>query len=586
MQESKRTLVYVATAVVMVALAAGTHWAMQPAGLAEFSDVGEPFFPDFSDPNAATGLRVAAFNKDTARVDVFNVDFKDGLWRIPSHHNYPADGEKRLAETASSIIGIKREALASTSADDFRRLGVLDPLDEKVTGTEGRGDRVTLFAGDNILADYIIGKKVEGQTNLYHVRKPGENRTYRAELNIDISTKFADWIEPGLLDVNRGDLREIVIDRYSVDEVRGEIVRGDVSVLSRDSSTAPWALEGLPANEKVNTSGVNSVINALEDLKIVGVRAKPDGLIAALKGERDGLVDPRALAEKGFFLTEQGFVSNEGEVHVATADGVRYVLQFGEVFTGSDVEIEIGRDSGDGEKSSATGDGAEAAAEEADSAANKQSRYLFIRTGFDESLIPGPGEKPTAPQPPEPAAAPEETPADDTSADKPETDEAAPDAEEEKYQAALAEYEAQLKTWEADQKAHEEKLEKGRARVKELNARFADWYYVISASTFDEIRVDRAALVEQIDPAPENGEAPANPPAGTSPAPPVPDAVSPDTDDAEPDTDAAVPQDADSSENDEAKRPPAEPGETPAADAPTGDEASTTEESPVNDGTE
>jgi hypothetical protein len=391
------------------------------------------------------------------------------------------------------------------------------------------------------------------------VRKPGEDRTYRATLNLDISTKFADWIEPGLLDVRRGDLREIVIDRYSIDEARGVIVRGEVSELTRASSTASWELEDVKPEEEVDAGKVNSIINALEDLTIVGVRPKPPALIAALKGEGDGRIDVftiQGIIDKGYFLQDGRFLSNEGEVHVGTAEGVAYVLQFGEVFTGTDVEIEIGSPAddeapaheadGEAEASADDADGAatessndtagkssdEAAAGDADDAENgstRQSRYLFIRTMFDESLIEPLREKPVEPEPPaddaeakpdaeadaadEPStddAKPEDDAAGDAPADEPPADEA--DAADEStkeadYEKAMVEYEQALEAWEQEQKAHEEKLEKGRKRVEELNARFANWYYVISADSFDDIRVPRDALVKAKEPAEDDAAA-------------------------------------------------------------------------------
>ncbi len=651
MSESKRTLVFVGAALVAAGLAAGTHRAMQPVSLEQFSDVGEEFYPDFKDPNAATGLRVAAYNEDAARVDVFNVEFKDGMWRIPSHHNYPADGEERLAKTATSIIGITRDAIVSTSADDYKRLGVLDPLDENVTGTEGRGDRITLLEGDTVLADYIIGTKVEDQQNVYHVRRPDETRTYRAALDIDISTKFADWIEPGLLDVRRGDLREIVIDGYSIDETRGVLVPGEVSQLKRESSTAPWELEGLGENEKVKTSEVNSIINGLEDLKIVGVRPKPPGLSADLKGEGGTKLDTIAfldLQRKGYFVDAQGsLVSNEGEVRVGTADGALYVLRFGEVFTGSDVEIEVGKaadeetgkdadepDSGTGQADNADSADDKTAEEDGKSddqsdEPKKQSRYLFITAQFDGSLIPPPGEKPVAPEAPDEGAkskpdeasddkasdtdenqpegsadsdtedasdsdsgseASDESGSDDESdasdgsetstdpsagtADKGETDadgdtvegdqaetdqddDAAKEpAADEEYQKALAEYETKLEQWEKDQKAYEEKLEAGRKRVAELNARFADWYYVISAESFDKIRVARADLVEIEEPADDQAEPGSD---GPSLGPPVSEDKPSDESNSESNRSETSPADEPSSTDPETSPPPADP---------------------------
>ncbi|MGD9854342.1 MAG: DUF4340 domain-containing protein, partial [Planctomycetaceae bacterium] len=583
------------------ALAGGTHMAMRPVSLDEFSDVGEEFYPEFKDPNAATGLRVAAYNKEAARVDVFNVEFKDGLWRIPSHHNYPADGEERLAKTATSIIGIKRDAVASTSAADFKRLGVLDPLDETVTGTEGRGDRITLLQGDSVLADYIIGTKIEGPDNVYNVRKPDENRTYRAALDIDISTKFGDWIEPDLLSVTRGDLREIDIDGYSVDETRGVIVPGDVSRLTRSSSTAAWELEGLAATEKVKTSEVNSVINALEDLKIVGVRPKPPGLSADLKGDEAAKLDTRAMIDlqsKGYFVDALGaLVSNEGEVRVGTSEGVLYILRFGEVFTGTDVEIEVGKakaDATDPEGSESVSDtvakgDAETTGDDDDPTAKdpsqKHNRYLFITAQFHDDLISAPGEKPVEPEQPaaklesEPdadaAAKPPEEPGGADAADTPdepadaetnEGDDAAEESPEEKaYQQALADYKTQLEKWESDQQAYEEKLTKGRERVKELNTRFADWYYVISAETFDKIRIERTNLVEAKEPEDDKAAPNATDLGGPQIAPPVPRDEPADGD--EPQSDASQPPAID-----ESTLPAEDPKfAPPPADAPPSD---------------
>ena len=71
MNETTRTLSFVGAAVVMAAVAFGTHMATRPPTLADFNDVGEEFYPDFKDPREATGLRVAAYNEDAARVDVF-----------------------------------------------------------------------------------------------------------------------------------------------------------------------------------------------------------------------------------------------------------------------------------------------------------------------------------------------------------------------------------------------------------------------------------------------------------------------------------------------------------------------------------
>ena len=171
------------------------------------TEIGTPFFPEFEDARSATALQVASFDEDAARLAVFKVEENGGIWRIPSHHNYPADGEERLANTATSMLGVERGALVSTSPDDHRRYGVLDPLDGSLGATAGYGDRITLFENERELLDLIIGDGVEDQTGLYYVRRADENQIYRAKLGtVDLSTRFADWIEQDLLELSSGDL--------------------------------------------------------------------------------------------------------------------------------------------------------------------------------------------------------------------------------------------------------------------------------------------------------------------------------------------------------------------------------------------
>ena len=40
-------------------------------------------------------------------------------------------------------------------------------------------------------------------------------------------------------------------------------------------------------------------------------------------------------------------------------------------------------------------------------------------------------------------------------------------------------------------------VDEGKTRVEELNARFADWYYVISSDAFDKIHSSREDLVKK-----------------------------------------------------------------------------------------
>ena len=396
MSESARTLAYAGVAVTSIVVAGLYGWMSQPDRVEGFANVGEEFYPEFVDPSEADSLRVVAFNDDTATIARFSIAQKSpGQWVIPTHYNYPADAQDRLNRTANSIIGIKRGAQKASRESEHKDLGVLDPLSEDAD-LEGRGKRITLKKGDTVLADYIIGTKAGEEGNLYHVRVPSKPQVYLAEVNVDLSTKFGDWIEADLLKVDKNDLKEVTVNKYSFDEQQGAILDQEVNVLRQVDSK--WTLDGLNAEtEELRTSDVTSMVDALDDLKIVGVRPKPKGLnadltvSAELARDRMGIQSAVAdLQRKGFFIfagedNQPKLYANEGNVMAATEDGVVYSLNFGELFSGSAIEIEIGKDD------------KEDAEDDEPSMDDSNNRYLFVSVAFDEKYL---GDKPTEPAKP------------------------------------------------------------------------------------------------------------------------------------------------------------------------------------------
>ncbi len=443
MNQSARTITFVAVAAGSVVVAFLSHRMTMPPEVAGFEKVGQDFYPDFDDPSEAKGLRVVSYNEDTASARMFNVDYKDGRWRIPSHHNYPADGEDRLAQTAASVLKIKRGALASRRPTDHERFGVIDPLDEGTATLKGRGQRVTLFKEGNVpLVDFIIGKQVEGEDNVYYVRAEGENDTYITEFEIDLSTKFSDWVERDLLEFDRDSLVEMEALTSDVDAER-RIVPKTLLTIDRETSSDSWTLDGLDeATEQIKTTEVNQLVNALDNLELVGVRPKPRGdndeplLTTDLKFNppKAASANPiimqavqqsllQDLADKGFFLAtgsddKTRIVSREGELVASTNEGLAYKLFFGNQVTGTEEEIEIGgskdsteeteeEESGDEqsgedetEPEGTESDSEEEEAEEADDEEEgpNRSRYIFVNVEFDESLL---GDKPVEPVKPE-----------------------------------------------------------------------------------------------------------------------------------------------------------------------------------------
>src|SRR5579863_2429910 len=253
MNESTRTITYVIAAAVSVGLALllSPSGEMTPESL-KLANVGKPFYDDFN-PAEATSIDVFAYDEAKAVPKAFGVKFEKGKWTIPSHHNYPADGADRLAKTAASARGIKREELASSSPQDHEKLGVIDPNDDDKTKVKGRGKRFTLKKGDTVLVDLILGNQLKERPGFFFIRKPGENETYVAKVSIDLSTKFSDWVETDLLKLDKNDLTEMeVVMNFQAQKVNGrmQVVPGETNMLIHEKPADPWKLEGIEEGEE------------------------------------------------------------------------------------------------------------------------------------------------------------------------------------------------------------------------------------------------------------------------------------------------------------------------------------------------
>ncbi len=462
MNATSRTMVFVGVAAVAALAAMGVRFANQPAAIEGFSDVGQEFFADFKDPLKAMELSVVKYDSETREPLSFSVKQNEkGFWVIPSHHDYPAEAAERLAKTAASLIGIKKVALQSRSKDDWARYGVEDPSAEVAAAAaegdeekdETRGTRITLRDNSsNSLVDLIVGKAVEGRDKHFYVRQPDKNPVFIAKLDADLSAKFSDWIEPDLLKLNQNDIVKVTVDQYSVDEEQGAVLQGEVFDFQKDKTTSKWGMAGLNADmESLKEAAVTDITKNLDQLKIVGVRPKPEGLNADLTVSPEVAQNPLLVQVLQSDMQRQGFyiargenkkvrlVSNEGELIAGTNNGVRYTLYFGEIARGTAKDIETGlndkkpaegESKAEGEKAA---EGAEAdAAKPEDKPEDSESgprRYLLVKVDYDESLL---GPKPTEPVAPEkPAilndgAAPAPAPADDK---KPEAPADAPKAD-------------------------------------------------------------------------------------------------------------------------------------------------------------
>ncbi len=449
MNQTKITIYFISTAVVLALVA----FIFAPTRITPdaFLEQGEEFFPEFTDPNSATSLEVITFDNATGTAIPFKVSFSSGRWTIPSHNDYPADGKERLAKTAAGIIDLKKDDFRTDNVSEHEICGVLDPLDETAS-IEGRGQRVTVKGkGGGALADIIFGNNIEGRQNLRFVRLPDQKRVYAARVDIDISTKFSDWIDTDLLKIMKGRIEKIVIKDYSINERTGSVSHRDILTLAKSDNQ--WTTNKIGSGNIIDTLKMKALLTALDSLSIVGVRKKPAGLSTQLKsiGKTSmSNADLRSLQSKGYYVSRDGqLLSNEGELEFKTADGVNYTLRFGEIVYASGMALTSG--SGEGDDSSTK-------------SAIAENRYLFITTAFDKNYFPRPKKH------------------SDTSF-------------VEVADSLLTSRQKEDKVLYTAYKIWEDDISRGEKRTLQMNDRFSEWYYVISSESYDKIHLNRGDLI-------------------------------------------------------------------------------------------
>ena len=296
---------------------------------AMFSDEGEAFYPKFKDPQAVKAIEVVDYDEPTATARAFKVEFRRARWVIASNNDYPIDVGDRLAKTSAALIDLHKDQVRSELVQDHAKYGVIDPLDQKVSSLQGRGKRVTLRdAQKEVLADFILGKPVDGKPGWRYVRIPGGKRTYAVKTEADPSARFADWVNAGLLRMPQANIRKVTIVNYSVNQLTGALNQTDSVVLTQEGGQ--WK-SSVPS---VKPETAKSLAATLDSLKIVDARPKPTEMAHDLRDGKMTLSMQTALALRqfGFLLTQTGrILATDGEMTVEMANGVAYQIRFGDV---------------------------------------------------------------------------------------------------------------------------------------------------------------------------------------------------------------------------------------------------------------
>ncbi len=534
MSEMTKTLTFIVTGLVAVLAA----WATRPTydDVTTPDGVGQPMFAEFDDPFKATSLEVVEYDEDLGEISKFEIAQKDGSWVIPSHADYPADAEENFKDAATLLIGLNVIAMKSENRSDHELYGVVAPDPDKVqAGDRGVGKLVVMKdAQGSRLAEIVIGKEVKDQEGQRYVRRPSDDRVYIVKIDPDkVSTKFEDWIKEDLLELNAWDVEQMEINDYSVQSTftpQGLAVQYDQRFLMTVNWTedSKWELGKLSEfrngtlqptepleTEELNKTALDGMKSALDDLKIVDVARKPEGLRADLSADKELSQDREtveSLIKRGFYpasMPDGGvqLLSSEGEIICRTKDGIAYTLRFGDIAVGQDestlnryVMVTTAVDENSFERpqleplpeedkadaaSSEDGGDTEAADSDVEAADSSDTEAKSDAAGNDDAA------NDAAAGDDEDKKADEASAAADDSADEQGADSAESGDEKEKEKEFDAERDRILKENQRKLDEYNEKRKKAEEKVAELNFRFAPWYYVISEDVYKKLHLSR-----------------------------------------------------------------------------------------------
>jgi hypothetical protein len=527
MSEMAKTGIFAGVALVVSLVAVFARPTLPVAGNTGLK-VGSRLFPDFEDPAKGASLEVVE-PTSSGEVKTFKVEKVEGRWVLASYKNYPADAVSRITSMASLLLGaeiISSEAprldngKPVSEAEYHQDYGVVAPEAGKTKKDDkGVGTRITLRdAAGKPLASLIVGLKAvaegapgqpaAGQEELRFVRREGESTVYVAKFDLSkLSTNPADWMEKDLVKtrtieggqnsisdkVETATVRDYAISGSSVQPTqpavnsemtfRWQNFKPQIDEIKerRGPELVPFTML---SSEEPNSERIDQLKTTLDNLKFAEVEAKPaGGLDEALHATPALMQDREAvekLAERGFFLRGGELFGNAGELVAHTKDGVEYILRFGGQ---QDLPPEPVKpdDKKDPKKPEV-----------------KKGRYLFLVARTNTTNIPKPDLLPLPVVEIGPAPGPEAP-----------GKEGEPKEGKEPKAAEIAKKKAERDRIEKDNKRkqdeYDQKLKEADKAVRELNFRFADWYYLIPEEAYHELHPTRGDVLRERKDAKETG---------------------------------------------------------------------------------
>ena len=306
----------------------------------------------------------------------------NNIIRIVTVYSEGDDSDIRPGELIDLQARLNALAGAFNQIDNYFDLNKQIGFGTLISITDEKNNEFSLIigeeVGENQSSDGTVGAA------LHLVRIPGEDAVFVAEIDVDtFTTEFTDWINDDLLDLDSIDVRQLSIHDYTsfkrTESSLGITERLQVQI-DWNVEEGIWSLSQmleflgndqvpvetvLNIDEELNADRLNTLQDAIDSLKISDVRRKPAGLGADLK-INSRIFDPESrvdLERRGFFLVnardgsgDQELLCANGELHISTEQGIKYLLRFGsEVADGDEI-----------------------------------LRHMFVTTRLDKQLLPEP----------------------------------------------------------------------------------------------------------------------------------------------------------------------------------------------------
>ncbi len=196
--------------------------------------------------DAATLEQAAKLRLSDAGKTVLLTRQPDATWRVTSYFDLPADFSK-LSRFTGDLADAKLQRLVTTSPTRIARLEFKDTKIE------------LLDSSDKPLTSLTLGKTAD--TGGRYLRFGTEDKAYLASLNAWLDADSKNWADAQLLSVKSDDVAKIEFPTDSTSTSAAPLT------FTREKKDSPWTASPTPANEKLKTDKVTSLLSSLTGLR-------------------------------------------------------------------------------------------------------------------------------------------------------------------------------------------------------------------------------------------------------------------------------------------------------------------------------